>query len=380
MIAEHTLKILPSYCVEMELLIACCQQVLSPNKAEEFLVLFTRNFDELLFVALAEQHRLVLVVFNTLIVPFKARLPKEFVTLMSRKALQIQTKQLDIERMMFEINDTFNAHHIQHVFLKGPSLNQILFADKILRYSNDLDVLVLPNDALRAHDIMQGLGFKSRISIETIKWHSRFHRLSRRKDVIYDRENTSFPVELHWKTHEIELLFVRPSEWLHNRLFYPYKQKSIPVLSHELHCLYLCCHAIKHDWERLRWLFDIVLFIERHQLDCNRLLALAQSYHLNNVMLETFVHIHEVFFIDYMQSLEKKPHPHVQKNIKRTLYYRCNPIPEQWSSWKKLHRLYYLNQFSSRYHYKLKYWGHIGLTIIKSRIRTSWTVIKTQFE
>lgn len=364
----------------MDLLLACCQQVLSPYKAEDFLASFTQHFDESLFVSLAEQHRLVLVVFNTLIIPFKTRLPKDFVTLMSRKALQIQAKQLDIERMMFEINDTFNAHHIQHVFLKGPSLNQILFADKILRYSNDLDVLVLPNDVLKAHDIMQGLGFKSRISIEAIKWHSRFHRSSRRKDVIYDRENTSFPIELHWKTHEIELLFVRPTEWLHHRVFYPYKQKSIPVLSHELHCLYLCCHAIKHEWERLRWLFDIVLFIERHQLDCNRLLALAESYHLKNAMLETLVHIHDVFLIDYMPSLEDKPHLNVLKAIKRTLYYRCNPLLEQSSQWEKLHRLYCLNQLSNRYHYQLKYWSHIGLTIIKSRIKTSWTVIKTPFE
>jgi hypothetical protein len=374
------MKTLPSHCVEMELLIACCQHVLSPYKAEDFLASFAQHFDESLFISLAEQHRLLLVVFNTLIIPFKARLPKEFVTLISRKALQIQVKQLDIERMMFEINDTFNAHHIQHVFLKGPSLNQILFADKILRYSNDLDILVLPNDVLKAHDIMQEFDFKSRISIETIKWHSRFHCLSRRKDVIYDRDNTSFPIELHWKTHEIELLFVRPTEWLHHRLFYPYKQKSMPVLSHELHCLYLCCHAIKHAWERLRWLFDIVLFIERHQLDCNRLLALAQTYHLKNAMLETLVNIHEVFLIDYMPLLEKKPQLNVLEKMKRTLYYRCNPLPEQCSQWKKLHRLYCLNQLSSRYYYQLKYWSHIGLTIIKSRIKTSWTVIKTQFE
>jgi len=53
----------------------------------------------------------------------------------------------------------FAAHEIQVVSLKGPALRYTLYGDAALRSSSDLDLLVRPEDVLRANTTLEGAGY-----------------------------------------------------------------------------------------------------------------------------------------------------------------------------------------------------------------------------
>jgi hypothetical protein len=351
------------------LLVACCEHILGYDKREVLKSLLHQPINETLLFQFCETHRLFFVLYQAWIVPFKAQLPASLVSQITQHVLMLKGKQLYLERMLIAIHQLFVKHDIAHVFLKGPVLNWMLFSGNELRYSNDIDVLVLPKQVLEADALLKTLGFLPRIPISTVKQDLNWRWLSRRKDVIYERPSTPFTIELHWKTHAIELLFTQPDIWVKNRLFYPYHGHLMPMLSHEYHCLYLCCHAIKHEWERLRWLLDIVAYFQKQLVDLPTFFKLAHQHRLMNAVLETFLMIQHVFGIDYLKYFPIKPSLQVVNAIEKACLYRTSSTLKVDTYVKRLRRFYYLNLFCTRLSYHVRFWSMIVSNTVKNRVR-----------
>lgn len=134
--------------------------------------------------------------------------------------------------------------------LKGPLLSESLYGDIALRYSNDLDLLVHPNNFAQAEAILLANEFTA---AEKDDYHCKFTR-------------DNLIIELH---HDLAsprgLPFDVNGVWVRSAPA-SFRDRPIRVMSQFDRALYLCLHGLKHSFTRLIWIADI----ERALIEINK--------------------------------------------------------------------------------------------------------------
>lgn len=263
---------------EMILLRMCCRYALGQMSASDCLPYLEPPLDDVRFIELLHEHRLLLLVYQVLSSNFRAHVSAGLIQKLKEKAEPIINSQLVLMRTARDVHQVLEQQAISHIFLKGPALNQTLWGRRMMRYSRDLDVLVLPRDILKANTALQKLNFKSELSDTTLCFHKRLNAWTTKKDAAYWKKGMPQCIELHWKTHCTEFIF--PSR--KNR-------EALSQFSDEEHVLYLCLHAAKHGWLRMIWLMDIVALLQTKHLDVSRVRTLAKARHITPVVDEAIL-------------------------------------------------------------------------------------------
>ena len=162
-----------------------------------------------------------------------------------------------LERALDEALRALDAARIRAVALKGPVLAERLYPDARARFSADLDLLVAPADLERATATLSALGYvaESGPSGDYYRCHSHhIHLVAPRPPMI----------ELHFRAYA-GFGVVVPAEGLVAASI-PYRTaRGLPtwVLAPEHEILYLAVHAAGHCFERLLWLYDLRLLLQR---------------------------------------------------------------------------------------------------------------------
>ncbi|NCT56655.1 MAG: nucleotidyltransferase family protein [Legionella sp.] len=260
---------------EMIFLRMCCRRALGQMNLSACLPYFKHALDEARFFELLQEHRLLLLVYQVLSTDFKAYVSDAFLHNLKNKAHPIFHAQLVLMRTARDVQHVFEQQNISHIFLKGPRLNQMLWGRRMMRYSRDLDVLVLPPDMFKANTALRQLDFKSELSDKSLCFHQRFHAWTTKKDAAYWKKGMHQCIELHWKTYCTE--FILSSQK---------KRGTLLEFTDEEHVLYLCLHAAKHGWLRMLWLIDIVALLQTKHIDIFCVRTLAKSHHITPVVDE----------------------------------------------------------------------------------------------
>jgi hypothetical protein len=137
---------------------------------------------------------------------------------------------------------------------KGPMLAASAYGDVALRQFGDLDILVRPEDATRAKEILCAEGYVDAygLTLELEKtlmtYQKHFVLISSAKNVI---------VELHWTVEPVTIC-KRFCEDIWNRpsLVFLDGEKMVG-LSAEDTLVLLCLHGTSHCWDRLGWICDV---------------------------------------------------------------------------------------------------------------------------
>ena len=145
---------LPSTLPEFELLLTCCAQPHNRGWDDRMERVLALSFDWRRFIALAEHHRVIPLVYRRL-APYSDHLPvPDFAALRSiyeENAL----KTLRFTGELVRILKHLESEGIRAMPYKGPALAQILYGDVTARQFSDLDFLVRPEDAAKAAEILQ---------------------------------------------------------------------------------------------------------------------------------------------------------------------------------------------------------------------------------
>jgi len=254
---------------ELTLLRMCCRYALghmSPQECEPYL---KQTIDASCFITHAYEERLLLLAYQVLSGDLKANIPDA----LQRKVEPVIRKQLALMQCSREIHHALSEHNIPYVFLKGPALNKILWGNRMMRHSNDLDVLIQPHNILRADAVLRSLGLTSKLSEKSLRFHQRIHRWTTKKDAEYRKKDTDFRIEVHWKTYSSEFIL----------------KKSSLEFTNEMYALYLCLHAAKHGWSRMIWLVDCIYFIQSQGIDVEALRALSKTNGITPVVDEAIL-------------------------------------------------------------------------------------------
>jgi len=142
------------------------------------------------------------------------------------------------------------------VFLKGMALPDDLYVQPGLRPLYDIDMWVLPKDFKAFSKLLQACGYSS----------------SRRYPQTFKKGNTVVDIHTHllWADRiaaRQHLLAVDQARLFHEAETFRVGNQTAWRLNRYDQVLYLWLHALKHNLERLVWLLDIRLLLDRFDAD-----------------------------------------------------------------------------------------------------------------
>lgn len=149
------------------------------------------------------------------------------------------------------------------IVMKGLDVAARAYGDLAVRHVGDIDILVDPEQLDEAIAVLEAQGWNLDQS-ETFLTANRKILLRSHHDWTLTKK--SFPnMELHWRA------MYNPFEFpIDDWQALAVSKKStlgISSLDNEDLMIYLCLHAAKHEWGRLKWLFDLPNILDTHNLD-----------------------------------------------------------------------------------------------------------------
>ena len=265
-------------------------------------------FDWNVFYKLVIQHRVWYQVAATLSIYTKPS-GQNLVPATVVAGLLVQVQNLDARcnqdklRMLAVVAETvrisklFQKQNILHAFLKGVTLNVQLYPELISRTCKDIDLWVSADCYQQALDILIHLGYQQTIPQYTLSGFKKKYYLAHRHDIEFHHRQRNVFVELHFQINYHEVVAFYP---LAPQMLRKVSILNVPVytLNNELELLYLMIHGAIHAYTRLRWLYDVALYIKSGRCDIEKLYTYARELQSEHVVSLAVVLLKEVFKLE----------------------------------------------------------------------------------
>jgi hypothetical protein len=179
----------------------------------------------------------------------------------SGEYLAEKMQQLDKVRRFVQVVDLLQGSGVVFLCLKGPVLSQQLYGDPAVRFSHDVDLLLLDRaDMDRVDRLLISQGY---VGVDNSSWPEKRTRQRILMDCVhhlaYVHKEHGFMVEIHWSVYTPFPVRARQFERIvaDNSQRIDFAGREVLVFAQELNLLYLVIHGAKHGWQRLKWLVDI---------------------------------------------------------------------------------------------------------------------------
>ena len=222
----------------------------------------------------------------------------------------------------------FSAAGITTRLLKGPRLSQWLYGDPCLRHSKDLDYWVPPHEARHAIDLLLDQGFRL---------HERDQRfLQRWPELILDGYELEllppkgrYSVEVHWRIESAS-----------RALYEPHWQHVLDNDGRDGEFLYLLWHGARHRWARLKWLADIVGWLDQDPDIVERTRGTQRRLRLENTLTDCLAVLRDVGLHDQLMPSTEAPRPRSRVTRQEATRYvrHREAIPEGLGEFLRYHR------------------------------------------
>jgi hypothetical protein len=259
--------------------------------------------------------------------------------------------------LLAEVLKGFNGDGIAGMPMKGPLLSQELYGDIGLRQSRDVDIMVEPQDVLRAQACLQKLGWHADASSFPMSPRQREAQLRHEHHIAYVRPHGACCLELHWRA-----IWDAPDDssrrWARS-VACCWRGYSYQAMNPIDQALYLCSHGSDHRWFRAKWLGDMARMSASGLVDWEAALEEARRTNQERPVLVCLRLLREVhgfpvpaapasarelpsFLIDRaVVELTAAPEPKQTSILFRLLKARYDRLLRPQSTWKSLAALAY---------------------------------------
>lgn len=148
----------------------------------------------------------------------------------------------------------FQKNQVNIICLKGPVIGQKIYYSIGLRMFRDLDLLIDVKNLPKGTLLLKELGY---VLDEESEYDAR-----RAHHLVFTHPKTHHIVELHWRLHPNIINEPTFEELWASHETVRIAGTDIPCLETTELFVYLISHGSKHAWFRLRWLYDIHLFLK----------------------------------------------------------------------------------------------------------------------
>jgi putative nucleotidyltransferase-like protein len=182
--------------------------------------------------------------------------PQPFAERLAQGAAGVARRNLALGAESLRLRRRLEAEGIGVLFIKGATLSQLAYGGQTLKHGRDIDLLVAPEDAERAFELLLADGYVNIAPAGKLSAEDRQALFRLHKDVELARPAAKGSLELHWRLVDNPELLKgidarNPSQevaLLNGRL---------PTLADPELFAYLCVHGATHSWFRLKWLADL---------------------------------------------------------------------------------------------------------------------------
>jgi Uncharacterised nucleotidyltransferase len=191
--------------------------------------------------------------------PTELRPPEDICARMREIYLASHVRYLNMERQIREIFDAFKREKISVLVYKGPALASTIHPAYATRPFNDIDLLVKPEEYLKAQEILLQMGYQCQF-----KRFEMFQELFNSESFVHQNDTIkSFEVDLHWDIFQYHGLKRDNdvSEFFRNKTDIDTPMLEFKTLSRVDALIQAAFHLILHHKEgrRLIWISDIAL-------------------------------------------------------------------------------------------------------------------------
>jgi hypothetical protein len=234
----------------------------------------------------SQAHHVTPLLYNSLR-RFEGCVPSEVLSQMRTEARQNGLRNRLAREELLRILGRLQEQGVRGMPFKGPTLAESVYGDLSLRVFGDLDILVRPDQALKAKAALMSLGYAPLLSLNRAE-----ERLYLMTDCEYHFGRPTAGggfsvVELHWSilhssftvSLDAGLLWQSASEFEVEGVRYA-------QMSRESQFLAICLHAWKHFWKPLQCICDLNEFLGRYQkqLDWNEIHARARALRCEKIV------------------------------------------------------------------------------------------------
>lgn len=238
------------------------------------------------------RHRVWHQVFDE-IKPFADKVPTSFYERLNQFCQKDRLQILKTAAETARISLAFNKHSLFHCFIKGMILNATLYPSLTLRPCKDIDVWVHAEDISIASAALEALGYQQRTPSYPLKGLQKSYYIRHKYDIAFYHPEKKIEVELHFKLAKFGADFPNPTTA--NTQSIKLFNTSVPTLKDDYNLLYLMLHGARHAYNRLRWLYDIVLYLKSGHCNLQRVRKLAKENNCEHVFDQGLILVQNIF-------------------------------------------------------------------------------------
>lgn len=250
---------------EAEFLLCCARTRLETATAGRLRDLLGQDIDWPYLVRLAGQHGLAPLLYWNLNAHCSEAVPPSILNQLRSQFQSNVQRNLFLTGELLKLIHLFEKSDIPAIAYKGPVLAISAYGNLALRTFDDLDIVIHPQDVLRAKELLVSNGYGPRTHLTD----------RQEKDLLkfayayeFDRPDGLFWVELHWGFAPSRFYLPLNMEDVWDRAE-SINLGGIPVynLGPEVSLMILCFHLAQHCWrgtEQFRWICDLAELIRRY--------------------------------------------------------------------------------------------------------------------
>lgn len=272
------------------------------------------DFNATIFQALLKRHKLFPL--SEQVLPL---LPESLRHTWKGELKHWTAQSLLIYRELVRIQSLIRSNGGNILSVKGPLLSFQLYQSFHQRYYTDLDIIMSEHEVQKTVSLLEENDYSLRTPAKQLSGKEWDQYLRYNNDVILVNKNTGIPIEIHLGIYVEQLLDHKvQEEMLKHTLEIDIHGNTFTTLSPEYNFLYLCFHAAKHMYFRLCWLRDIGVFIEKTEMDHEKIVRLAKEFGLEKSLALSLLLVKEYFPPQQFPEafnlfIEKKPFPLLQR-------------------------------------------------------------------
>ena len=203
------------------------------------------------------------LLFHNLFPGFKEEIPRDFFAKLKQVCLVNTVRCLKISYEHKKIVELFDAHGIDAVTFKGPTLAELHYGDENLRTYDDIDYLIRKQDLGKVYKLLTANHYelKENVTIKNINTYQKFEN-----SINFVSPEHNVLVEIHWDLMGIYLRKKITYSTLKNKQLVLSKSgQSFLQFNNEDYLLYLFLHGCKHSWLSLDMICSASQFIRSKQ-------------------------------------------------------------------------------------------------------------------
>jgi len=261
---------------EFLLTAACCRWPASQTRAAAVRDAAKNVTDWDRFLAVVQRHRVIVLAYNALRAAGIA-LPPAVAKELESRAQRIIHRSLNSAAETARLQNLITVAGTPVVVLKGVALEQLAYASLSTKQTRDIDLLVPPDCAGEALQILERDGYT--LSLPARKLSA----MQRQALICYGREvelidmRRKLRVELQWRAADNPLLLKGIDAHAKTQKVMLSERAAVRTLAPDDLFAFLCVHGARHSWSRLKWLADLNALIASRNLEIEHVYRHAQN-------------------------------------------------------------------------------------------------------